>query len=257
MSAQTETFIPLDQANTERVQTRIDLPFGLSEQVGINTSRIESLLQISGFRYALIKGIHDEPISSSSPLIVGVDKNGAALAGKVNTSPVPTQTSGFKDQANPINFPKQARWSNLAVKINIPEIQQQILNEAGSVKDPHPWAKKINSSLKQGIVKAGKNNLLKDFNHYDMKFYPGSYALYFFLSLAMGSDPAITLHNFALLGTVASILQPAFYGAEKTGQGRRFSLFFGPEIDRALLLGIMGNLRQLAKPMASSKLASK
>ena len=82
-------FTPLPEANTPRVRTVVDLPFGVEERLGIRLSAINWLLQLGGINHLRIE---TEKGDTSKPnmMIVGTNAQGVAYGGAAKSEMVPT-----------------------------------------------------------------------------------------------------------------------------------------------------------------------
>ena len=259
MSAERK-FVPMPEANTSRLRTTATLPFQLHEEVGLNVKRLHAICQVSGFSHLRIRNDPQGETSQEIPQVVGIDREGTAIAGKVKIKKVPT----FQFDHSPVDHSpafvfgrhwKQSRWQNLTISLNTEEMKQRIRLSDESVKNPTMWGEEIHRALKSGTLKAGTHHLLKDFKRFEKIFTLFMYTLMSseeILSVARGD---LGLGNLAptlavdavLIGTFMTVMHSLGYGVEKPGEGRRISLFFGPELDRAVTLLVLTHTQSLAK----------
>ena len=77
----------------------------------------------------------------------------------------------------------------------------------------------------------------------------------------LGLDPKTTAHTIAAVivmnGVMFTTLHSLGYGFEKKGEGRRVSLFYGPELDRALVLALVVPTGRLAKAIPKGNKSEK
>lgn len=256
MSERQSKFTPLNEVSTDRINTLVSLPFGLSEKVGINTRFIQALLQIGGIRQLNIIGDWDGKTSQVVPTIVAMDSRGSALAGRVEINQAPVQD--YEVESNKKKSFSQSKWTDLDLKLNLAEIQRIIRDKDCDVREPIAWAKEIDKALRQGIISAGMDNLLHNLSTYD-KFI----SLFMYVGLFLIAAEASPIHlmldkfnphapsfgvifSYFLSAGIPLTIFESFYGVERSGEGRRISLVIGPELDRALVLGIAGNFGRLA-----------
>jgi hypothetical protein len=248
-------FVPMSEANTERIRTTATLPFQLHEQVGLNVRRIHTICQVAGFRSIRIQNDQRGETSQSFPQIVGIDRNGSAVAGKVALKEVPTYQSDFPHGDSLSEADKQSRWKNLNISLNTEEMKQRILLSGRRVTDSLEWGKQLDSVLKRAMVKNGALHLVKDITRSEQKnalLLYTAFASFRLLSHAIynyGPQEFLfysTLH-FVITGTSITTMSSAVSGVERSGQGRRVSLFYGPELDRALILLAIAYTSRLAK----------
>lgn len=258
-----QKFVPMSEANTVRVRTTATLPFQLHEEVGLNLKRIDAICQVGGFQYLKIQNDPKGETSHAVPQIVGIDRSGSAVAGKVRLKEAPTFQSEYTPDtpAFYLDRMKQGRWKNLTILLNTEEMKRRILSSDARVTDPSEWGNEINKALKMAMVKNGTRHLVKDLDRFDQFFTLLFYSLVYsdeIISLAKGeSGPLETLSkmagSLAITGMVMTTLYSTFYGVEKPGKGRRISLFYGPELDRTAVLLALAYTSRLAKGISKDK----
>lgn len=266
MPSNPDRFTPVSCANTDRIHTNVELPFGLSDEVGINTKFATALLQIGGFRHVRITGDSEGETSQVIPQIMGTDAHGLALAGEALVKTVPThsyEVAELKDETV-----KQARWKDLDLTLNLAEIINRIEQTDKSVRDAQVWAQEVDQALRHTLINAGVENLLGGLHILEKLLVLIVYGTRVGLvsgvninSISTNSIQPLSLEvalgHFIAPGIVWSFYESMKYGVEKPGEGRRFSTVLGPELDRALVLGVIGRLNKLAgvvswkKPVAA------
>lgn len=227
--------VPLSQANTDRIKSELYLPFKLEEQIGMDTKRVHTLLQLGGLRTLRIT-VDDKRKASEiqQPQVIGINSDGSAIAGNGQTKKSPLFISKT-DGINEGSLTKQARWRDVQVKFNIEELKQQILGDGGNARDPGRWGREIDHGIRSSLVETGENNLLDfGFDTADGARSITWYTLGGLVTVLGGLSPAIA---FAASSITFNLLANSIIGGvEKSGGGARTSLFIGPEIDRALAL---------------------
>ncbi|MBU0998251.1 hypothetical protein KJ570_01880 [Patescibacteria group bacterium] len=249
MSAENR-FVPLPEAQSDRLRTNVKLPFGMEEEIGINVLKLYTIMQLGGISVLNIKSDDNEEKSTVETTIVGFDGQGNALAGKSRVKMVPISSSEFqKDEYE--NNTKQTRWINMSIKLNTEELKQRLMNTGKNVNEPGNWAIHLDKSIK------------KELNHKSAKYLTGSLAtlekanamvLYMHcilssmgISLANVITKTINPHipdfshfltNIIAVGVINTMFNSGLSGFEKKGEakGARISLFCGFEIDRLALL---------------------
>ena len=258
-------FVPMSEANTERIRTTATLPFQLHEEVGLNVKRLHVICQVSGFSHLRIRNDPQGETSQEVPQIVGIDRDGTAMAGKAKVKKVPTFQIDYSPTSEYGEPWKQARWQNLTISLNTEEMNQRILLSDESVKNPTMWGEEIHKALKSGTLKAGTRHLVKDFERYEKLLTLLGFTLHssFEIGGALTGNiepeavvPGIA-YRIALLGTVMTGLHSFLYGLEKPGEGRRISLFFGPELDRAAALLALTYTQRLAEGITENNTSEK
>jgi len=253
-------FVPMSEANTERVRTTATLPFQLHERVGLNVKRIHSICQLAGFSHLKIQNDPSGETSQAVPQIVGLDRNGSAVAGKAAVKNVPTYQSDYSpDPVFDVGRPmKQAVWKNLTVSLNTEEMKQRILLSDERVTDSSEWGKQIDEALKKATLRSGVRHLVGDIGRVEKILSLFFYTLVYSEDLvSIAKDDTSLLEaipmfatSFALTGVVMTAMNSLAYGTEKPGEGRRASFFFGPELDRAIALAVSTYTGRLAKGLS-------
>jgi len=248
-------FVPMSEANTACLRTTATLPFHLHEEVGLNVKRIHAICQVSGFRHLVIRNDPEGERSRATPQVVGIDRNGSAVGGKVAFREVPAFKSDYTE-VHYGTFPqKQARWKNVVISLNTQEITQRILHSERKVTDSDEWGKEINKALKKAMTESGTRHLVKDLTRIDLIFtLVGNWLIYkndLIEIVKEGIDPQVALSRLALrtvsVGVIFTTISSLFDGVEKPGEGRRVSLLYGPELDRAVVLLALAYSSRLAK----------
>ena len=239
-------FIPMPEAQTSRLRTTVELPFNNENAIGLNVDRIQALCQLSGFRHLRIQNQEHPLTTNAAVMIVGMDSRGTAVGGKASVKTVPIYEEGM----NPVNnvIRKQSRWFDLTISLNQKEIQQRMLVSRKDVRKVTNWAKNINQALTQGIVNAGVKQLLSGLSTVEKTI---SVILYGLVPVISFIGPEKIPSYLATMVFMYNYLQDYRFGGEnfREGSGHRYSLIFGPELDRALVLLLLANSQKLAKPL--------
>ena len=240
--ANTSRFSPIGRTYAYRVKSYVTLPFELENKIGIDTLQVRRLLQIGGIRQLTIINDPDGKVERAVPLILGVDKNGAAFAGAAKTISTPSadSESSYKGKRN---IYSAQRWIDTTVKVNTEQIKSEILQSSKKVNSPDSWAEALNSAVKKEILLSGVKNLWKR---------TLADKIYMFVILSMVIQDIALFHtDLARLGigvlitlgmsiTMWSVITSFMFGSEESGGGSRFSIFTSyPEIDRMLFLYMM------------------
>lgn len=239
-------FTPMPEAQTHRLLTKATLPFTMHEHIGLNVPWLQSLCQLSGFRKLTVENEENPKISKVASMVVGIESTGEALSGGGAVEKVPTHSQESKwINYNPNRF-KQSRWSDLQIFLNTQEMQQKIRLGNESVRDASVWARELNQALTAGIVSAGIKNLLEypALGEVIMAgiWYLGDLAV--LLNKPSSLLPIFLTEAFFVNAVGLLIDNPENF---KEGSGKRWSLFVGYELDRALALLFMARTQKIAK----------
>lgn len=253
MSKIEENFIPLGGIMYSPT-VRFDLPlpeFVPQHQIGINYNKIHQLCRLGGIGHLRVTGKTDGDVTNFTPTIVGYDSQGNAYAGKKGTQvDIPLfEISNESDSDLSSVRPHAATWINATLNLNINEITERIKQEPRwerGVYSPKAWAYHLNHSLKESISTIGIRHLTLGLNrrNWFMSGLQHSLAAIFEMS---SKNPSLEWFAFRMLvvNTVLTSLYITQYGGGENGY--RLSLFYGPQLDRALLLKLLTSRATLAK----------
>lgn len=246
MSIFKPTFVPIQEARSERVQTQLSLPSWLpTDEIGADIDAMEGICKLAG--------ISQLTITTTNESVSEVFTNNGSVNSDGTMSGSPSITisklvehkrtlHGFSDY-------KPAQESSIALNIPHQDLYQKV-SERGDPQSPENWAKEINYKIKKTLLLGGLAHLLTPatisfliqliavtgFATYDILF-----------ELALNTSPYplpfnLTVANFALAG------------ADLDG-GRRPSLvqIGGIEFDRAAILTLILSTRTLVKRIEPPK----
>lgn len=241
-------FIPLQEANAEFLKINLDLPNCVNpDSIGVNVWEVGRMCEIGGINHLRVIGEAGE-ISSTEVNIVGFTQEGGAYAGKGKKSFVPTSQSESKlsNERSPFFvFGHSAEWIDATIKINTEETTNQILHDKRwkeGVRSPEAWAGYLNQDIKRDLIAVGTHHLLFGLSKKQLLFtlfammpiYPSYY-----------SDLTALTETMIINNTVGGLISR--FILKLVGERVRYSLFLGPEIDRALALYIRGKIHTLVR----------
>jgi len=259
-----EAYIPLPDADSLKTKFFIPLPpFVEQERIGIATRRIETLKRIGGISHLLIIGENGGETSMAIPTIVGIDKDGSALAGKVGIrreAPI-FKSENFFNQDGTI--PHCFQWTRAIIKLNIQEMANRIKDDnkwEKGVRTPEAWTYHLDQALKKGIEKSGWEHLVKSVSGYNLFWF--GYHNIDSLLLSLHSSPWNLLFKdfgkppeqipsilfwLAFRNVFMNMFSRVTHFNRNKEEGTRFSFFFGPELDRAVILKLAAKNTKLSK----------
>jgi len=262
-------FIPIEYANTSRVRFDVAMPeYVDAERIGVNLKAIHTLCRIGGISHLRVNGVAGDEPERSVPQILGFTQNGEAFAGKAKVqeiAPIFDSGSLVEGPNDPIRA-HSATWIDTQIKLNMDEISGRIQHEdkwVRGVRSPEAWAHYFNQAVKQGLSKEGTKHLVFGMSSFNSglslmnninSILLSSYASIFnvFLRNFNPQLPALeTLFEHLILRNLLwNLANYFFYHRNDYTDGSRFSLIFGPEVDRALVLKIMAKTKTLVKALA-------
>lgn len=262
-------FVSIEEACTSGVRVNIQMPeFVDAQRIGVNLLGIHRLCRMGGINHLRVNSVSGEGSTNSVPQIVGFNHNGEAYAGKATVKTVPLFDSRTSNQSRP-GLPHSARWVAADINLNMDEIIGRIQREerwTKGARSPEAWVYYFNQALKQGISKVGTNFLIFGLSKFDQ----GLSVFHNIDASLMSADASpfsVLLNNFhphvpstydvilsLLVRNLAmNIVNSAMFHESRHSDGNRFSLIFGPQVDRALLLNIMAKIGTFVKEISPRK----
>jgi hypothetical protein len=266
MSSRIESgFVPLPKVEREQPENNIKISLNLpgyvdQDRIGVNLTEIARLCRLVGIRELVVLGKTDEETSRTLPEIAGVNLDGSAMASKKITKAITTPIFETNSRSyDNRKWPLIAnRWIDLNIGINVEEIGLRISRQPEGIRAVKNWAKELNNGLKIPIKNVGNQNLLHNLEIGD-KFELGSIVVIvgtsLGLELALGIlSPILTdmlLISAPVAGKLGSLLRKRM-GLDPD-PNHRFSIFLGPQIDRAIILNIESATTTLIKDIHQDK----
>lgn len=254
-------FISLPKVEQEQPEENIQILLNLpdyvdQDKIGVNLTGIAKLCRLGGIRQLVVIGNTDEEISHVIPEVVGLNSDGSAIASKkVARVTVPTFEMHKRDSSWR-NISISTRATNLAIDINVDEVALRVSEKPKGVHSIGNWAGELDKGLKHPIRWAGNQNLLHNLERFDETVRNGD------LGFLCGTTVGFSLnppggYNFESLILVFGLINGAFKAAElmalRNHPDFRPSLFPGPQVDRAIALGILSRTKTLIKDLSPDK----
>lgn len=256
MSKVESGFIPLpkvEQAQPlDNLLIELNLPQVVDQdRIGINVSRIDSLCRLSGIEALAIIGTTGEETSKTIPQIVGMNPDGSAVASKsIAKTTVPTSKRlqiAFKHVDN-----MSLRNTQLNVFVNIDEISQTAAESKSGIREPKVWSENLDKELRTSLRKAGTENLIKYWDPYSKLMY--KLGPIFVAGIVEGNDlisnSAFTVDEYMFyLVTVSLVGRLWDTFSNYKDPHFRWSVFVGPQFDRAAVLQVKTRTQKLVKDL--------
>lgn len=249
-------FVPIADAQSERVFIKISFPeFVEDQKIGVNVREIHRLCQIGGIKRLGVIGIDDLDTSRAVPQVLGFNEQGSAYIGKaVSKQETPFSQSHTGDSQG---FYHTERWADALIAVNMTELKERIAHDkrwSEGVCSPAAWSYYLDKGIKDGISNEGALQLLS----LNPKARLAMFAFVIAVDASMGPENIFLFHPHLLKIPDPVSLYFANSFAWNTLErlvGRvisnrnnsRFTLFYGPEVDRAVLLKILTKTRTLVK----------
>lgn len=240
-------FIPLPEANTEKVRFNLDFPrFVDASRIGVDVEGIAAMCRMGGIKHLRVIGETEGKTTSQEVNIVGFTSRGEAFAGKGKTSNVPTMHSDSQLTARYRGlFSHCDEWINVTTTLNMDEITSRIMRERKfpeGVRSIDAWTAHLNRDIKTAIRQKGTRHLLFGLSKAQLFF-----LAFYDLPWKIPTGPQDFIAPF-LGGNIGGLI--IGQGISRISGGRpRFSCFFGPELDRAAVLQVMTRTQTLVKPI--------
>jgi hypothetical protein len=237
MSRKEDNFVPLPEAQDNRTRTMVHLPAYVdSEGILINLSGINRLSNLGGIRHVDIRSLADNETSRSMPTIAGWTPDGKALGGRIATKVVTEYTSRSVLVKTTPYRPHAEQQIDTAIEINTAEINQRIQNDRKikqGVRNQKAWSKHLNKDIKDSITKEGMKHLVAGLDTYNRFMAITENGLMFSSGLAYGFE---SKYLPAWIFATSGFLNFIFFMASDVKHDYRFSLLYGPQVDRAIVL---------------------
>lgn len=248
-------FIPLSRANSAIVRTDIVLPeYVDSEQIGLDLKRIHTLCWLGGLRHLKIEGVNNQSATESTPVVVGINGDGSAVAGRAAVGKAePFHFDDFEsgNSAGSIWARHQLTWVDGQIHLNLEAMSKRIVSKSKqsgeNLRLPSAWGHLLDQALKEGIANIGINHLIFGVNK------PALACLMFLIfsneRLYTATSPSELLTSWLINNSstlLISLVDGSLTGSE---DGYRLSAFFGPQLDRALALKVLSQTQPLVKAL--------
>lgn len=252
-------FVPLDEAISERARFAVTLPeFVNTDNIGVNLRGLERLANMGGIAHVRVDTVEGD-VSQFVPIIVGVNKDGTAIAGKagVKTS-VPTYTLDLEHLGSlsgwtPKFLPHATDWINTRVTVNTNEVKNRIKDDSkwkNGVHSTEAWAYHLNKSVKEGVTDQGIKHLTLELSKFSWGEAAIQYGLLgFFETQSTNPTWENLIFKYSILWSIMNFW--SIRRAERNGENYRLSAFIGPQLDRALILKLMSTRTTLVKDFSS------
>lgn len=254
-----ERYIPIDEANTEKVVFEMPFPDYVDrERVGVNISKLERLCSLGGITSLAVIGETDGEVSRETPEIAGFSNRGEAVATKKTSKRI---IDLHDHNILHLGFPEEGlssfAFSVANLRININEAVNRAIEEKkgkASVRDTETWTKYLDVALKQGVKQIGVHNLI---GHGKLAAVTKNALLIgFFISI-----DAIAAHraDFYELGRGLLMAQQIWnigefvHGKLHGLEDYRWSMVNGIQPDRALAITFLANRGNLIKTLPKEK----
>jgi hypothetical protein len=228
-----------------------------ASQIVIKLRGVHKRMRTGGIRSLRVVGVSGD-VSRFVPHIVGMDGKGGALAGLTRVATkVPSSTAESFFGAGGAS--RNARWIDATVKVNMDEASERVLSQKkpGGIRSAEAWAIELDKAVRSGIREAGTAHLIFDTPRLERKDIAREVLLPFagigILSLVGGTVPDLerlpVLYEFFNAGFNIGQFRRDSERGVKHEDGFHFSLFFGPQIDRAAWLTLRTRTGQLIKAL--------
>lgn len=240
-------YVPIIDAVTDRIFLAPKLPdYVKADKIGVDLQTITKLCDLGGIERLVLAGKNDGKTSSVDVGIGKISANGeatATAASKKTMEPTHKSHSRVNGDFGPHSF----SWTDAFIEMNTKEINQRILEDrqwTKGVRDINAWSKYIDDCLRGGISEVGTKHLTRGLsgrNWINLGIQVGIGSISEVISGP--SVPSAIIRVFAVSALLNILNYALFKNIADTRY--RFSLFYGPQIDRAILLWIFSRTNRL------------
>lgn len=251
MSNVEKGFVPLPKVEQEQpaenILFELNLPsFVDQDRIGVHLRRIERQMSISGIKTLVVRGSGDVERGQDQVEVTGINPDGSALASKVKAGTRRKSSSSSRgyESDSPVGIYISTRQTNLEVSVKNGEIGDEISGRGRSLREVPEWSKELNMALGREIRARGTENLIRDTSWLEKTLL----SFYVTFDLAIVQDPALFIRAMIIQNMFTRLL--VFLREGKEGYFRH-SLFFGPQLDRALILQALSRGQKIIKDLHS------
>ncbi len=253
-------YVPLEYAQSTRARFVVHLPeFVNTDQIGVNLRGLDRLCRIGGIGHVRVTSSEGET-TQFVPTVVGISKNGEAIASKtgVRTS-IPTFTVDSEKErpgldSFPSALPHAASWINTTININTNEVANRIQDDSKwkhGVHSTEAWAYHLNQAVRQGVTDSALKHLTMGLSKINWGETAFQYGLMGFFESQNGNPTLESgIFRYFFVGGFLNML--AYVRSRGYGEDFRISAFYGPQLDRALILKLMSARTTLVKDFSST-----
>lgn len=260
MSSIEKGFSPLPKVEREQPEDKIKILLNLpdyvdQDRIGVNLRDISKLCKLGGISQLIVVGKTDQDTSHVVPEVTGLNSDGSAtVSKKIAKVTVPTFESSVDNSAWHDKWISD-RWINLEVNLNIDEIALRVSEKPEGVHGIKNWSQELNKGFKTPIRESGSKNLLQGLetkDKDDLIELAGFVFVFDLFSALRGAhiSPGYVAQSFLFANLGRKICDVIY---KRGNPDYRFSIFPGPQIDRAIALGILSRTKTLVKDLHTEK----
>lgn len=232
-------FIPIDEANTRNIRFAIDLPAYIDRtKIHANPGRIENIMNLGGISNLKVETYESDRVGET-PAIVGFDQQGAAYSAKLGMANKTEDNQVTRDRSNEYCSPGK----NLVVRIGIQEAAARVAQT--DVRSPEVWAKMFDASIKKGLRDTGNSVLLGENIKHDASLLV-LHSIFQLMNNWSDFNATKSVEDYFVVSMLLTGLNKVTDLAQITRK-HRLSLFMGPQLDRAALLGVKTKIQKVVK----------
>ncbi|MBI2034389.1 MAG: hypothetical protein HYT11_01515 [Candidatus Levybacteria bacterium] len=260
-------FTPLPEVESEKVRFAIKLPDYIDpNEVGVNVSGIETLCRIGAIKHLGVEGSYNQQARIANVAVMGTSNSGAAYMGGI-ASAESSLHKEFGEEIDPAYVPYLGRWTSGKITIDMQGVANK-LNENNrwerGVRSTTGWTHHLNKAVKEGIANIGTGHLVYGLTKTELAFcvIMNTWSLLgqadadpIFKGIAGTYNPHVPSPYEAMYTVIStSVLMTLVYRYltfrdRLSEDGVHWSLVYGPQIGRALLLQATARTKRLVKPL--------
>lgn len=241
-------YVPLENAVGSRSTFKISLPdYVDKDAIGVNLRRTDHLAKLGGISHIQVKSVNGET-SNSVPAIVGINRNGEGLAGKTSLKTEVDQFTVESEKTDRLSIPHSGSWINTTITLNTNEIEDRIAKndkwERG-IRSAEAWAYHLNQSVSTGVTNSGTEHLTLGLSRLNWVKTLMQYGIMASFELQNNPTPEGMLSRVLFVSQFLNLIDMVSCKAQ--GVEFRYSAFYGPQLDRAIVLWCAAKATNLIK----------
>ena len=267
MSRTERGFTPLPEVESEKVRFSIKLPDYIDpNEIGVNVSGIETLCRIGAIRHLRVEGSYNKQDHITDIAVMGVGNSGAAYMGGL-ASAESSLHKEVSEEMDPNYIPYLGRWASGKITIDMQSIANKLGENnrwEGGVRSTKGWSHHLNKAVKEGIANIGTEHLVYGLTKKELAICTILNA--WVLLGEANADPisdgiagtynphipslSATMSAMITLSVVMTLVNRYIFLRDRLSEtGVHWSLIYGPQIDRALILQAAARTKRLVKPL--------
>lgn len=241
-------FIPLTEAQTDRITVRIATPPWIRpEGVGLHVDRLTRIMDVAAIDNITLC-TSDTDAGRADIAIVGSNSHGGAYAGGVSNRNADSEYNFKSQESRKINPLIPPSLEEASISINMQSIARKL---DGDLESNKRWVSQMDKSVRKGLRQRATRFLMVENTKNDIPALKVSAIFFGAVEGIMGiHEPGLI--DLGYLAATSFCVNITIINTAEKGKvisDRRFSLFPGPQVDRAAIIQVLARTQKLLTPI--------